>query len=112
MTPEEKKRDAILLPQHQIFRLMHPKKEDGESFPGFTIRDECQNEYPHIMNKFRDRRGPGAKYAILGDIYDQISRPGLDEYWNGLLLNLSKNMGLEHVACITLTEKWSDRQLK
>lgn len=111
-TDEERKRDAVFPPQTPVFRLMHPKDEEGEKFPGFTIRDECQNERTYMMKLFKERRRMGAKYALLGDLYDQITRPGLDMYWNGLLLCLYKNMGLENVACVTLTEKWSDRQLK
>ncbi len=105
-------RASVYLPTKAPFVLLSPREEQGMSFTGYTIRDECQNEFPHVMKEFVGRRGPGARYAILGDLCSQINRPGLDMYWNGLLLSIEKNMekiGKPHVAGIDLTECWSAR---
>lgn len=101
--------NILALPDIAPFVLLHPNEEQGMSFTGCTIRDECQNEYPHKMKEFLMRRGPGAKMVILGDLYGQVTRPGLDTYWNGLLLSIFKNIGKPHVAGVKLTECWAAR---
>jgi len=105
----ERLKGSVRLPTKAPFVLLSPREEQGMSYTGYTIRDECQNEFPHVMKEFFSRRGPGARFAVLGDLYDQINRPGLDKYWNGLLISLAKNIGKPHVAGIVLTECWAAR---
>jgi hypothetical protein len=101
--------DVLKLPDKALFVLLAPGWEAGMSYTGYTIRDEAQNEYPHAMKEFFSRRGPGAKIVVLGDLYGQVRRPGLDENWNGLLLSIAKNIRLPHVAGVVLTECWAAR---
>ncbi|MFH1809600.1 MAG: hypothetical protein ABIJ09_12705 [Pseudomonadota bacterium] len=98
---------TITLPDKAPFDLVSPERIHSMTFTGYTIRDECQNEYPHVMDAFVGRKGPGAKIIVLGDLCDQISRPGLDEHWNGLLLSLSRFRKHPKVAVVKLTRTWS-----
>jgi hypothetical protein len=103
---------AIVLPEKAPFDLVSPERIQSMTFTGYTIRDECQNEYPHVMEAFIGRKGPGAKIIVLGDLCDQITRPGLDEHWNGLLLALSKYKRHPNVAAVKLTRTWSGMAIK
>jgi hypothetical protein len=98
---------TITLPDKAPFDLVSPERIHSMTFTGYTIRDECQNEYPHVMDAFVGRKGPGAKIIVLGDLCDQITRPGLDEHWNGLLLALARFRKHPKVAAVKLTRTWS-----
>jgi len=104
-----KHRDLVQLPAKAPFVLLAPGDEQGMSFTGYTIRDEAQNEYPHLIEEFMSRRGPGANIAVMGDLYSQFIRPGVDVNWNGLLYSMARNIGKPHVAGIELTECWAAR---
>ncbi|MBY0280081.1 PhoH family protein [Candidatus Binatia bacterium] len=69
----------------------------------FFIVDEAQNLTPHEIKTIITRAGEGTKIVFTGDIH-QIDQPYLDDSSNGLSYLISRLMGHEIYAHITLVK--------
>jgi PhoH-like ATPase len=69
----------------------------------FFIVDEAQNLTPHEIKTIITRAGEGTKIVFTGDIH-QIDQPYLDDSSNGLSYLISRMVGQEIYAHITLVK--------
>ncbi len=69
----------------------------------FFIVDEAQNLTPHEVKTIITRAGEGTKIVFTGDIH-QIDQPYLDDSSNGLSYLISRMVGQEIYAHVTLVK--------
>ncbi len=97
---------GLALPAKAPFVLIPPGNFSGISFnQGFVIHDEAQNEQPYVLEEALGRIGEHGKFIIMGSL-EQVTRPGFDQKWNGLIVAIANEIGKPYVGVMPLVDSF------
>lgn len=95
--------------KNPAIEIEHLQYARGRTFENDIILvDEAQNLTPYEMKQLVERVGRGSKVIVMGDPFEQIDNPRLDQNFNGLsyLASLYYSFGHPRMGMINLNENY------